>query len=125
MGLFAKWAAGGPSLQMTMSKRAENHDRGDKRTGASISHLRTWRRCHRSGAIAEVMPGASVSGWEACAFSGQRSGMTVNLGRVLTHLVDAQNAADTLARMIAPHACDDSCGSWLPTERRGGHSRMR
>jgi hypothetical protein len=99
-----------------MVKRGGNAP--DARRGSRTTHLRPWRRVHRIGAVAEVTPLIAVL-WEASAFPEDAPDTKVTFQRPLMDLSEAQAAADTLAREIAPHLCDGKCGAWTPVERRG------
>lgn len=83
-----------------------------------MSALRTWRRRHGDRVIAEVRPVPRMGTWEAGArltgppFAEREVGLDFSL------LTEAQDAADVLARAMVAHACDGSCDSWTPIERR-------
>jgi hypothetical protein len=90
---------------------------------ATMIELRTWRRHHVSGDISEVTSIPGIGSWEACI---QVAGGTHNqqVGRHFTLLMDAQEAADSLARTLTPHDCS-ACEVWRPVERRRAVERRR
>ena len=82
-----------------------------------MSQLRTWQRRHADQVVAEVSPVPGMGTWEACARI-LSSGAERHVGLHFSLLTDAQDAADILARAMAPHDCDAACEQWTAIERR-------
>jgi len=67
---------------------------------------------------AEVAPVLGLGTWEACARRTTPPLTERDVGLHFSLLTDAQEAADILARAMAPHECDAKCDFWTPVERR-------
>jgi hypothetical protein len=76
--------------------------------------MRSWRRLHRSDVIAQVEPLAGFGTWTASAWQTASPEKPVREARHFELLTEAQEAADSLARTLFDHRCEDgSCGRWL------------
>ena len=83
-----------------------------------MTQLRTWQRRHGERVIAEVAPVGGMGTWEACARRTMPPLAGRDVGLHFSLLTEAQEAADILARAMAPHECDARCEPWTPLERR-------
>ena len=79
--------------------------------------LRAWQRQHADAIVSEVSPVEGFGTWRACAWrppTMRQHGQ----GQPFELLIEAQVAADQIARDTFQHECGLGCGVWQPASEQ-------